>query len=415
MVRRAGLIALAGLLAVGGAVLAEDNSGRIYGRITTTDGDVYRGLIRWDKNETNWCDILNGTKELSDEDRDRSSRSRRSKRTTRIEVFGIKIGESDGDFSWSGSASSGIRFGHIKSLEVDGDDEAIIELKSGQTVTLSEGSTDIGSDIREIIIEDEKQGETELAWDDIERVDLEPAKTGEASVFGERLYGTVTTRRGDEYTGFVCWDIDEVFTNDLLEGEQKDRDRKVKFDRIASIARYSASAASVALKSGEELVLRGSNDVDESNRGILVADPGFGQVQIEWDDFDKLVFSQAPQPLTYADFDGGRPLSGTVYTEDGDSYTGTIRWDNDEESTWEFLDGAYRNCEFDIEFGLIKEISKQSFRASKVTTWDGRTFVLRGSNDVDEDNKGIFITTSPKGREVEVDWDEFSRVEFTRK
>lgn len=413
MMRKAGLFGLVVLLSIGSLVLAADNSGRIYGKITTTDGDVYRGLIRWDKNEAGWGDILNGTKELPEENEDKVSRTHRTKRGTRIEVFGIKIGESNSDFSWSGSASSGIRYGHIRSMEVDGDEEVIVVLKSGQKLSLSEGSTDIGSDIREIIIEDEKQGETELTWDDIERVDLEPARTDELSAFGERLYGTVSTRRGDAFTGWLCWDVDEVFANDVIEGEQKDRERKIKFERIASIERYSSSAATITLRAGEEVVLRGSNDVDESNRGILVGDPGFGQVQISLDDFDRLDFKPAPKPESYAEFDGGHPLHGTVVTEEGDSYTGNIRWDNDEEASWELLNGEYHNCQFDIEFGKVKEIEKQSFRASKVTLWDGRTFVLRGSNDVDEDNKGIFITTD-KGRETEVTWDEFARVQFTK-
>ena len=49
-----------------------------------------------------------------------------------------------------------------------------------------------------------------------------------------------------------------------------------------------------------------------------------------------------------------------------------------------------------------------------VTVHDGRTFRLRGSNDVDEDNKGIFITQDD-GEEIEVEWDDFERVTFSKK
>ncbi|MFQ5454301.1 MAG: hypothetical protein ACE5D6_08960, partial [Candidatus Zixiibacteriota bacterium] len=70
--------------------------------------------------------------------------------------------------------------------------------------------------------------------------------------------------------------------------------------------------------------------------------------------------------------------------------------------------------EFDIEFGFIKNIVKKSYRSAVVTVWDGRDFRLRGSNDVDEDNKGIFIILED-GDEVEVDWDDFARAEFNRK
>ena len=293
------------------------------------------------------------------------------------------------------------------------DDAALFTLKSGETVELDGGSSDVGTGVREIIIEDLDEGEIELVWDDIERIDFMQGDGSLVSNLGERLYGTLTTRRGDEYTGYVCWDIDELFTRDILDGDLKGRRRKIKFGKIQSIERYSSSGATVTLNNGDELLLRGTNDVDDDNSGIIISDLGFGQVIVDWDEFDRLDFHEEPEPVRYDHFDGGHEMRGTVFTEDGEKYTGTIRWDDDEEYSWELLDGNYRDVEFDIEFGLIKEIAKKSYRSSVITVWDGRTFRLRGSNDVDEDNKGIFITTSD-GDEIEVDWEDFERVEFAR-
>jgi hypothetical protein len=394
---------------IGIVAFAADNSGRINGKITTVDGDVLEGLIRWDKNEANWVDVLNGSKDLRDS-RDRSRRGRRRYDDARKEysVFGMTI-SSDG-FGYT--AQSGIRFGHIRTMHVVDDDVVRLELKSDQEVEMFNGSTDIGTSIREIVIEDDREGEIELSWDDIDRIDFEASRSTEESRFGERLYGVVTTRRGDEFTGFICWDVDELFSEDVLDGEERGRDRRIRFGKIASIERYSSKGATVILKSGDEMVLRGTNDVNSENRGIIVSDPGFGQVIIPWDEFDIVKFGDASRQVSYDKFDGGRPLRGTVYTEDGDEYQGQIRWDDDEEYTWELLDGEYRDLEFDIELGLIRKIEKKSYRASLVTTLDGREFQLRGSNDVDEDNKGIFILLAD-GDEVEVDWDEFERVEFS--
>lgn len=390
---------------------AADNSNRIYGKITTADGDVFEGLIRWDKNEASWVDMLDGTKDLSKKNLRKSRSSRKRSRKSGIEIFGIKIGSSS-TISFGNSAQSGLRFGHIKSFEVIGNNEILIQLKSGEEVELRNGSTDIGYDIREIIIEDSREGEIELEWDDIETIEFSEAATDEESSLGERLYGTLTTRRGDEFKGFVCWDVDEVLTTDVLNGEHKGRSKKIKFKRIEAIERYSSNGAVVFLNGGDELLLRGTNDVDDSNRGIIISDPDFGQVQVEWDEFDRVEFEKIPNNIiSYDDFNGGEILEGTVYTEDGDSYTGQIRWDNDEEYSWEMLNGDYHNVEFDIEFSKIKEIKKKSYRSSIVTIRNGKSFRLRGSNDVDEDNKGIFIMTSD-GDEVEVDWDEFDRVEF---
>lgn len=393
---------------------AADSAGRIYGRITTVEGDVFEGLIRWDKNEGSWVDVLDGNKELPRKHFRKSSRKRYSNRESSIEIFGIKIGGTKRSVFWSNTAQSGVRFGHLKALEVIGDDEVLLVFKSGEEVELEGGSGDIGTDNREIIIEDEDEGEVELVWDDIEMIRFMPAHSRAESNFGERLYGTLTTRRAGEFTGFVCWDMDELFTTDILDGDHKGRSRKIKFGKIVSIERYSSNGAVVTLVNGDELLLRGTNDVDDSNRGIIISDPGFGQLVVDWDEFERLEFTDAPGPVRYDDFDGGRRLTGAVHTEDGDSYSGTIRWDNDEEYTWEILDGNYRDIEFDIEFGLIKEIAKKSYRSSVVTVWDGRSFRLRGSNDVDEDNKGIFVTLAD-GDEVEIDWEDFSRVEFDRK
>ncbi len=402
------------ILVVGVAFAVQaDNSGRIYGKIETIDGESFEGLIRWDKNEGSWVDILDGTRDRDDRDIDRRRSKRRSYRSKRSRVnwFGINIGSSDGICISSSSAQSGIRFGHIARLEVLDDDRALLVLKSGEEVEFFDGSTDIGNGIREIVIEDVDEGEIEFSWDDIEIVEFSEADTDEPSSFGERLYGTLATRRGDEFTGFVCWDVDELFETDVLDGDEKRRSRKIKFGKIASIARYSSSGAEIVLNNGDEMLLRGSNDVDDDNRGIIIADPAFGQIEVEWDEFDKLTFTEAPAPVKYASFDGGKKIKGTVYTEDGDEYTGEICWDDDEQYTWELLNGNHRDNEYEIEFGLIKEIEKNSRRTCDVTVSDGRIFTLGGSNDVDDDNKGIIIIEA-NGDDVFVDWDEFERAVF---
>ncbi|MEW5796582.1 MAG: hypothetical protein AB1772_09495 [Candidatus Zixiibacteriota bacterium] len=395
-----------------------DNSGRISGTIRTVDGDTFKGLIRWDKNEGSWVDILDGTRDR--DKREHSSRSTRRKYSSRrssVKLFGLDLstGPDNYGFVFEGSASeSGIRFGHLRSLEVTDDDRALLILKSGEEIELYNGSTDIGTSIREILIEDVNEGEVEFSWEDIELIEFSDAGSGKPSVFGERLYGTVSTRRGDEFTGFICWDVDELFEEDILDGEDRRRSRKVPFGRISSISRYSSSGAEVAMKAGDTVLLRGSNDVDEGNRGIIVCDPAFGQVSVGWGEFEKLEFKTAPRAVRYADFDGGRKLKGTVYTEDGEKFSGEICWDDDEVYSWELLNGNYRDMEFKIEMGLIKQIEKNSGRSSDVTVSDGRVFRLRGSNDVDEDNKGIIVTAAD-GDEEYIDWEEFSRVVFDNK
>ena len=270
-----------------GVVLA-DSSGRIYGKLTTVDGDVYEGLIRWDKNEASWVDILNGNKELP-----RSSRSGSRKHHDRekyIKILGITISRTRTYRYEHGSAQSGMCFGHIESMEITGDDAVRLTLKSGDMVELEGGSTDIGESIREIVVEDIDEGEIEFEWEDIERIDFMQGNGDLASNFGERLYGTLTSRRGDEFTGWVCWDVDELFTSDILDGKRNHRKSKIEFGDIDMIERHSSKAAKVFMKNGDEFVLRGTNDVDDSNRGISVYVEGLGQIKMHWDEFGHIEF-----------------------------------------------------------------------------------------------------------------------------
>ena len=128
-----------------------------------------------------------------------------------------------------------------------------------------------------------------------------------------------------------------------------------------------------------------------------------------WDEFESLAFSAAPAEDLYTTFDGGRSLFGTVRTVGGETVTGYIRWDNDEEYTWEILDGDHHGVEFDVEFSNIARIERVSDSGAQVILRDGRSFELTDSNDVNDGNKGIFITTE-SGELVVVEWDDFEGV-----
>jgi hypothetical protein len=403
-----GMAVIGGLCLVSLAFAEKD---LIYGTVYTYDDDELEGFIRWDKNEASWGDVLDGNKDLKRRGRKDRSRDRYRDRDAReVKIFGITVYSDDYNWRWSGEAESGILMGHIETLIPDGDNEVILELKSGESVELHGGSGDIGSDNREILVDTEDEGIVELDWDDIDRIDFRQAP-GRETQFGQRLYGTLVSRDGDEYTGFVCWDMDEIFDTDILDGHDKKRKRKIKFGKMESIERRSSSSALVTLKDGKKMRLSGTNDVDDSNRGILIMDKDLGRIEVSWDEFDYLEFKDPPEGPKYDSYDGGRLITGTVVTEDGDEFSGTIRWDDDEEYTWELLDGEINDIEFSIEFGNIESIEKSSRRGSLVVLRDGRKFRLRDSNDIDDDNKGIFVETD-SGTEL-IEWDDFESVKFS--
>jgi hypothetical protein len=351
----------------GGAPLTGDD--RIYGRVRTIDGRDVTGFIRWDRNEGSWTDILDATK-----------------------------------LGGRGAARlSGVRFGQIRGIQVQGPDRALLTLRSGQEVEMGADESDLGEGVRGILVDDADGGRSELTWDQVELVEFLPVPPG-ARPPEARLYGTLTTRSGQSFTGRIGWDMDEIYADDILDGDSHGHRQKVPFGAIARITQDGSRAARVLLRSGDEVTLDGTNDVNAENRGITVSDPALGQVKVDWSDFDALTFAEAPAGADAVRFDGGRPLSGTVVTQSGEELRGAVRWDDDEAATWEMLNGSAGGADFEVEFGQIARIEKIG-RGALVTLKDGRQLELTGSNDVNDENNGIYVDTGNGVRKVS--WEDF--------
>lgn len=347
---------------------------RLYGTVTTTDGSQLTGYLRWDRNEGSWSDLLDATKP--------------------------RPGGS--------STVSGIRFGHVDRLDVSGSDGALLRLRSGEHTLLTSHASDLGSGLRSLAVQQSDGEVVQLRWENLESVDFRPAPSDPPAE--RRLHGTVTTRSGLEFTGYVTWDVDEIYSTDILDGDADGSRMEIPFGDIASIQRYASWGARVILADGTSHVLEGTNDVDASINGIEISDPALGAVKLQWESFDNVRFHEPESDVSSASFDGGSAIRGTVVTARGDSYTGDIVWDRDERFTWEMLNGDARGVEYHVEFSRIERIEKAG-AGVMVTLRDGRILELGGSNDVDHGNRGIVIRTD--GREYEVDWRDFASVTFT--
>jgi hypothetical protein len=332
-----------------------------------------------------------------------------------IEFLGFTLSWDEDDPDFPAQVESGIRFGHLERIRVVDDQTAELTLRSGEVVELYGGSSDLGTDLRELLVEVPGGVTVELSWDDLEEVRFASAPPGSAPA-SNRLHGTVEDRWGNRYTGAIGWDTDEILDSDVLDGEVDGRDREVPFRDIAAIER-DWDGARVTLTDGRELEMSGSNDVGDGHRGVQISDPALGLVEVEWDEFESVRFHPADEEITREDFTGGHRLRGTVRTRGGDELTGWIRWDADESRSWQFLDGVWRDVVFDVEFGRIDRIERASSRSALVTLLDGREIELEDSNDVNEDNRGIFVgIPGDSGEEVDrwirVGWDEFEEIRF---
>jgi hypothetical protein len=177
----------------------------------------------------------------------------------------------------------------------------------------------------------------------------------------------------------------------------------------------------VRLRSGAELLLEDTNDVGSDIPGIEITDPSFGRVVVDWDAFASLDFHPpGAAPVAKRAFADGARLRGTVVAHGGRSVSGFIRWDNDEEHTWDMLDGEVSGetgtVEIAIELGLVRSIERASEPSgtSRVTLRDGRAYTLAGTvalGDVGESNRGIFVTDDA-GETTLVRWRELVSATF---
>ncbi|MCZ6600561.1 MAG: hypothetical protein O7A07_06945, partial [Acidobacteria bacterium] len=104
-------------------------------------------------------------------------------------------------------------------------------------------------------------------------------------------------------------------------------------------------------------------------------------------------------------------LHGTVTAADGSRHAGPITWDRDEQFSWETLNGRAGELEYAIPFANIATLENSNRHGAVVHLRNGQILELRGSNDVNQENKGILIDSSDQ-EPVELTWDSFQQVEF---
>ncbi|GAB4230954.1 MAG: hypothetical protein Tsb0034_03060 [Ekhidna sp.] len=389
--------------------LKAQDEGFIYGRVITEDGDSYTGPIRWGKEEVYWTDMFNASKRrnenleyLSDRELDRLE-----DRYDDDNFFSQFISISwDDDYDFVHEFSTA--FGNLKTIEIRSSERVIVALKNGETLSLSgEGYNDVGARLRII---DKEIGKVTLSWRDLERIEFMPTPSRLEDRFGAPLYGTVESDIG-EFTGFVQWDHDERVGDDELDGETNDDDLSIPFSKIASIEREGFSRSLVTLKSGKELELRGTNDVNDDNKGIIVTVNGLGRVDLEWSEFDKVTFKDAPDSgPSYDSFTPPSKLQGTVTVDNGDVHSGEIVYDLDEELNIEVLNGEIDDTKFIIPFSNIREITPKGYDRSEITLINGEKLMLEDAQDVGKRNQGILIKTNDDY--VYVPWERVDTISF---
>jgi len=390
-------------LALASSALASD-AGYLYGRVTTDDGDVYEGELRWGNEEAFWDDIFNATKIGNDNidyvDNATLDRLRRHRRN----VFEVLFTDRDEDFTHVFAA----RFGDLKRIDVRGDHRLTVTFRNGEEMRLAGGSNDVGA---RITVLDPGVGKMRLRWNRIRSIEFMETPARLKDKLGDPLYGTVKTDRF-AYTGTIQWDNDETMSVDRLDGDTRDGDVSIAFGDIQKIRKHRRGVL-VTLKSGSEMYVTGSNDVNRENRGVVVKVPDIGSVKIGWKDFEEITFSDAPRSgPTYASFGQGRKLKGVVESRDGDRYAGDIVFDLDEAWDFELLQGVNGDTEYLIPFRQIARIEPKSPFRADVHLRSGLVIELEDGQDVTRENTGVLVFTSDRRKPEYLAWRDVGTIRF---
>lgn len=379
----------------------------IYGTITTIDGDKYTGQIRWGKEEAIWTDLFNGTKEDNENYR---YLSRADREAIKDKQRNMRRGWGNSWISWSSNDFETThefqaRFGDISKIEINRRSEVKITLRNGETIYVENGSNDFDTEVH---VMDTEMGKTTFRWSRIEMVEFSKGPK-KMEKMGDAMYGTVEFY-GGSYTGFVQWDHDERLSTDILDGDTRDGDVKIEFGKIKTIEK-ERGGSNVVLQSGREMYLRGSNDVNSENRGIIVTTE-FGRVDIPWREFEKVTFSKAPKNAPgYDAYSKTNKLSGTVTTVDGKALTGKIIFDLDEEYGFEMLQGKDDDIEYILPMENIASITPKNYDYSEVIMKNGTKLTIGDARDVSEENDGVLVFTSG-GDPTYVLWEDIEIIKF---
>jgi len=380
---------------------AEAHPGSLYGRITIDDGRTYEGRLRWGgAEEAFWGDYFDGAKDDNPWGAHVPPERLEERRPSKI--FGFETGRGDRRINLDRLFMT--RFGDIARIESSGYDLQVI-LKSGTVFPLARFEADDFAD--GVRVWDAKAGVVDIdEWliDSVEFLLTTPLDTA-----ADRLHGTVRTRQGD-FTGFVQWNRVKGVGPDQLNGRTDDGGVNLRFDTIRSIARESSESSRVTLLDGREIVLSGTREAGQGNRGMYVDDRRYGRVLISWDAFERVDFSPGGNGPAYDDFPPGSPLIGSVTTLDGNRHTGRLVFDLDESETTETLDAPFEGVNYTIPFGLIASIVP----GGKVTLHHGEELQLERRGDLGERNAGMLIFVDIRERAEYVPWTDVEQVDFIR-
>jgi hypothetical protein len=359
----------------------------LYGTVTMQNGQKYSGQLRWKGQEAAWSDIFDGTKaelQFKNEINVQSLLSAGDNEKSPLDLGFMNLWENRDPHA---KFAFKCYFGHIRRIDVVDRKYAVLHLKNNRSVKLKKGSGDVGQDI-EVYTGD---GRKHLEWEDIKNIVFGAAPRSAVDFLGYPVYGKILTTAG-ELEGYVVWDRDEeAFSNDIINGRHNDKDYRIKFGDVLKL-KPGQDGSLLTLKSGKELFLRGTSDVNDDNDDIVVKTREQGSIKVDWNDLIHAEFTKpAFRMAEYDDFKPLTNLAGKVETQSGHVYRGRLIYDLDESWNGEMLDGRSGGIKYMVPFYLIKSVAPQNYNYCLVTLRNGEEKLLGDEWDTSHKNNGVLV------------------------
>ncbi|WP_200979544.1 hypothetical protein [Echinicola sp. 20G] len=387
----------------------------LYGEIELRDETRIKGKITWSAGQSLWVDLLVAEK------KDNPILQHLNKEE--IEKLSAEKNNTDWNFMalWKNQYPTRkltfrTQFGNLLEIRVTGEKDATVVLKNETLIRLY-----INDDIEyknqfgaEISITAENGKKTNFPWTKIERIRFYPTPKLNDNSNSKPLYGTLTTRTGYSYQGLIKWDLNEHLDDQYLDGISIDGKRiRYHFYDVKSI-RPKNRGSLIQLQSEKEIYLHSKSNVTNENKGILVRNPQWGQINLRWGDFKSAIFTPYTKNsgFAYTDFPIPATLQGRVSLKDNRSLEGQIFFDLDEQWDIETLDGWGQGGGLrQVPFRLIDKIYPVSNTHSAVILRGGEKIVLGDRSDVNDQNWGIMVQTKNDDFHY-VPWSQLRQIEF---
>lgn len=244
-----------------------------------------------------------------------------------------------------------------------------------------------------------------------------------------KIFGQITTVDNQVLTGYITWSRKQMYWTDMFKADKPNNPYThyfknsgllfsnngnqstyppvhvflCRFGNIRSIQQTTYNKIELQIRDGHSIELKKGNSNDIGGP-VTIYSPQNGNTVIRWEKISKIEFMEPTLP----DDGSNLPITGVIKTAQG-IYKGFITWDRDEKTQEALLDGRTSGGEKSIAFKNIRQIVKNG-NACRVRLHSGNEFEMWGSNDVNNQNRGIIVSMPSIGNVI-IPWRHFEALE----